>query len=699
MPTILFARKSDIDPMAVNVAKDIADIRSTLETLDSRIQAESDERKKEGAAVLQAIEAIIKTMNSESEDHMTQFSELRKMFTDAKQGISSISSEVEKQKAGTAEFLSAVNSMKAALDLEQCDHLNKHKEFASWIADAKASVEVVKGECEKQQKTNDELMLLINSLKTVVDKECQERIDNRTVLDAHIGTTDGIKTNVMKQIDAQRSSTEELLRVINALKDSFDREQHESVVKHSEILKCIEDTHSALTESVPAAGTKEIVDRLRRLRMDANTCLGHPDLSNHSKQPPSPIQNVPSSNQLSDASPPHQPAQAGTPPRMGRASADEGALIDREALKDVVMREVAQSSISKDVFKEVVVQEVAQASKKTMEAMEQERKDREDRYLLLHSQLANFQYDFAVERNERTQLHGELISLKSDLVRKVDLVSQDMRAIQAGEKQGLPRPLSSQVGMVDSSAVTEIVKLEVARVLSEQPQEKSRRESDALDIETKIAALMKEFTKRVERMEAISYVNNSKSRENDDDLLTRAEFENQYRRILDAAVGADAAGIARDEFEDHLQRIWEAIMQLQAKQLEELREKNREAAMSQGLNSQKGSIRSPQQKGSTKAILVEPASSPSSNMMLKNDRSSPMSGRRSGSPYRNAVGRSIATSGHQSPSQAASTNVFMAPAPLMTDNLIATSLTMTDALTPRSRVGVRTPGVPQYRSQ
>jgi hypothetical protein len=684
--------------MASHVANDIADIRSTLETLDSRIQAESDERKKEGAAVLQAIEAIIKTMNSESEDHMTQFSELRKMFTDAKQGISSIYSEVEKQKAGTAEFLSAVNTMKAALDLEQCEHLKKHKEYASWIDDAKASVEVVRGECEKQQKTNDELMLLINSLKTVVDKEAQERIDNRTVLDAHIGTTDGIKTSVMMQIDAQRSSTEELLRVINVLKDSFDKEQHEAVVKHSEILKCIEDTHSALTEFVPEAGTKQIVVQLRRMRMDANTCLGHPELSNHSKQPPSPIQNVPSSNQLSDASSPRQPAQVGTPPRIGKATADEGALIDREALKDAVMREVAQSSISKDVFKEVLVQEVAQANKKTIEAMEQERKDREDRYLLLHSQLANFQYDFAVERNERTQLHGELISLKSDLVRKVDSVSQDMRAIQAGEKQGLPRPLSSQVGMVDSSAVTEIVKLEVARVLSEQPQEKSRRESDALDIDTKIAtkiaALMKEFTTRVERMEAISYVNNSKSRENHDDLLTRAEFESQYRRILDAAVGADAAGIPRDEFEDHLQRIWEAIMQLQAKQLEELREKNREAAMSHGLASQKGSMRSPQ-KGSTKAIAVEHSSSPSPHLMLAHDRSSPLSSRPSGSPYRSTAGRT----GQPSPSSAASSNVFMAPTPLMSDNLIATSLTISGASTPRSRVGVRTPGVPQYRGQ
>jgi len=376
-------------------------------------------------------------------------------------------------------------------------------------------------------------------------------------------------------------------------------------------------------------------------------------------------------------------------------------------LKNDVMREVTQSSIIRDVLKEAVVQEVAQSNKKMSEAMDQERKDREDRYLLLHSQLANFQYDFAVERNERTQLHGELISIKSEVTRKVEIVSQDMRAIQAGEKQALAlaKP-SAQVSMVDSLAMPEAVKLEVARVFSEQlanqrewiNQDKSLRASDVLNIETKIAELTKDFSKRIEGI-----MDKPKGRYTDEDLFTRSEFEDQYRQILDAAVGQDSGGgvIPRDEFEDHLQRLWEAIMQLQAKQLEELREKSRAAAFNNGLASQMGNIGSPRKLlNSTKAITGAPFSSTPSSVMPKSDKSSPQSRHSGSSPYRNTLGRSTLSSGQPTPPHGGGTNIFTAPTTLLNDNLIPTPPTISDAVTPRTPgIGLRTPGVPLYRNQ
>mmetsp|Transcript_61920 Transcript_61920/g.98106 ORF Transcript_61920/g.98106 Transcript_61920/m.98106 type:complete len:709 (-) Transcript_61920:111-2237(-) len=708
----------------MNVASEIRDLKAALEKLEARVTDESEERKREGATMLQAIEAIIKTVNQESEDHMRQFQETRKMFTDAKDGINAISNEVKNQKAGTDEFLVAVNSMKQALDLEQCEHVNKHKEFASWVADAKASVEDVKAECEKQQSTNDELMRLLNALKSVVDKEAQERIDNGNRLEKHIDNTEGIRTSVLSQIDSQRNSTDELLRVVNVLKEAFDREQHDGIVKQSEILKCIEDTHSAVTESLPAAGNKDIAERLRRLRIETNNSLANPDLSSHLAKPPNPLPAISSSGQLAEAPAPHQPAQVGTPP-----IAIQGAIVDTDALKDAVLKEVAQSSMNKEALREAVLQEVAQATKKTAEAMEQERKEREDRYHLLDTKLANFQYDFAVERNERTQLHGELISIKGELNRKVDLVSQDMRAIQVGEKQALPKPLVAQVDsstmgeavklevarvfgefsanhkdLVNQEALLPVVKLEVARVFGELSanqrdllnQEKSLRATDVLNIETRIAELTKDFTKQIESILA----NMSTFPGTGAGFISRAEFEDQYRQILEEAVGQDSSGIPREEFEDHLQRIWEAIMQLQAKQLEELREKTREAAFNNGLAG--GVIGSPRKLlNSTKAIANMHSSSNStpSNVMPKSDRASPQSRHSGSSPFRNTLTRGAVSSGQPSPPSGGGTNIFTAPTTLLNENLIPTPVTISDAVTPRTSVGARTPGVPLYRNQ
>lgn len=712
--------------MALNVTAEIASIKSTLGALEAKIHAETEERKNEGAEMLRAIDAINKTLKQESLDHMTEFHEVKQMYSDLKEGSGAISVELQKQKAGTHEFLVAVNSMKAALDLEQSEHVNKYKEFQSWKDDAKASVDEVKSECLKQQQANEDLMRVLNSLKTVVDKEAQERIDNGTKIDRHIKDTEGIRTSVMTQIDSQRSSTDELLRVINTLKDAFDREQHEGVVKHSEMLKCIEETHSTVAESFPVAGNKDVVERLRRLRIDTNNNLGHPEDSTHTKKPPSPIPAHRSNSfDLGEVPRQHQQGQVGTPP-----IADVGSPIDKDVLKEEVMKEVAQISINNDLLKEAVVQEVAQSTKKTMEAMEQERKDREERYLLLHSQLANFQYDFAVERKERTQLHGELISLKSELQKKVDSLSQEMisemRAIQFGERQALQKPavapqVDSEVLRLEVARVfseewpnqQEMVKREVARVFSEElPNQKewtiqvesalSQGAIGISNIERKIAELALELSARIDAMESVA-MDKSASEE---DLISRAELKEQVRRISELSsltFAQDKNTMPREEFEDHLQRLWQAIMQLQAKQLEELREKTREAAFNNGTAGQARSSGSPRRLlSNSKPSILAPSSSPASNALLQADKSSPSSRRSGASPYRNASGRSMAGSGQPTPRSAGSANIYTTPTALLNDNLIPTPQTTSDAMTPNTSVGARTPGVPgvsQYRNQ
>merc|ERR1712216_859895 len=68
--------------------------------------------------------------------------------------------------------------------------------------------------------------------------------------------------------------------------------------------------------------------------------------------------------------------------------------------------------------------------RRALEAVE-EKKDRAASYGLLHSHMANFQYDFAVERNERTRLHGDVATLKQD----VASMSEELRAVQSSEKE------------------------------------------------------------------------------------------------------------------------------------------------------------------------------------------------------------------------------------------------------------------------
>merc|ERR1719329_1210696 len=69
----------------------------------------------------------------------------------------------------------------------------------------------------------------------------------------------------------------------------------------------------------------------------------------------------------------------------------------------------ASTSPGSELLVQVANQEdLFEAMRKAMDAVEQEKKDRTASYGLLHSHMANFQYDFAVERNERTRLHGDL---------------------------------------------------------------------------------------------------------------------------------------------------------------------------------------------------------------------------------------------------------------------------------------------------
>ena len=63
---------------------------------------------------------------------------------------------------------------------------------------------------------------------------------------------------------------------MNTVKDMFDRDQHAAIVKHSEVLKALEDTHSTISEAIPSAGSKDALIRLRLLRAETNKVLGNP---------------------------------------------------------------------------------------------------------------------------------------------------------------------------------------------------------------------------------------------------------------------------------------------------------------------------------------------------------------------------------------------------------------------------------------
>jgi hypothetical protein len=343
--------------------------------------------------------------------------------------------------------------------------------------------------------------------------------------------------------------------------------------------------------------------------------------------------------------------------------------------------------------------------------------------------MANFQYDFAVERNERTQLHGDLIALKAEMIPQIkslkqglDSASQDMRSeilsIQSAyspTREAATFENPQEKTAVDLSTIKEIIKDEVVQIFSEHQarhkqltetiqvmsaQEKNARLSDV----AKVHDLYKELKSRLDA-QAVHGVSDPRHKDNMADNLTRTEFDSESRRIWEAIAPDNGMMIPRDEFEDNLQRLWEAIMQLQAKQLEDLKRETRETALHNGYAVDSSQLSSPRKHASVKsslklvsaALSTGPAVSPSMVVRTEVKQSSPSStSRQSGSsPYRAGTGRSAYStvpSIQQSPLSAGSgTSIFSAPTALLNEPAPAS---ISDVMTPRTALGRRTPVAP-----
>merc|ERR1719272_1766886 len=138
-----------------------------------------------------------------------------------------------------------------------------------------------------------------------------------------------------------------------------------------------------------------------------------------------------------------------------------------------------------------------QSLQRVLETVEQEKKDRAASYGLLHSHMANFQYDFAVERNERTRLHGDLSALKEDMasMSKGILAIQAPPAAQESVREDVMQALCEQKARhLDLSNLINSVAM----------QEKSERSSDI----ARISDIVEGLGKRLET-QALPNSNNS----------------------------------------------------------------------------------------------------------------------------------------------------------------------------------------------
>jgi hypothetical protein len=183
-------------------------------------------------------------------------------------------------------------------------------------------------------------------------------------------------------------------------------------------------------------------------------------------------------------------------------------------------------------------------------------------YSTLESQMANFQYDFSVERSERGELAVELVELKADSIAQFKKITQDIGAMSLELQSFITRHERKRSGF-PNPALSEGILKEVAEHITSEVLER-----------------VSEST----RTEVVRAMN-----EESQTLVSRTEFDGQTSRLWeairinqesnvleDATAKLKGTGIAeshltRGEFENSVQVIWKAIVQLQTSQQHDLK--------------------------------------------------------------------------------------------------------------------------------
>lgn len=367
------------------------------------------------------------------------------------------------------------------------------------VAHTNLNIEQVRSEFKKQCESTEELLKVINRLKECFDKEVSERMAQTAKLERHIGAVEDLRKDLLQGTDVQRLEvaeqaheqigetnrnleevkaeclkqriiTEELLKTINCLKVSLDKEQAESFEQHRHVLKSIEESAavvaqvtaatvgaatvgaatvgSATASSPPAIVTTHASERLERMRRETARRLSEPDALGKDAPTPQALSEVQTAEQ--------RPDQRYAALEMLYAQVPSGNSVSTHL-----------SDISMDAFSALRA-ELAQSEKKVLEAVEKERGERTSSFSTLNSHVANFQYNLSTERHERSRLHSDLMELKAANIRQQRELKEEFDTVSAAVK-AIPR-----------HAVAEGSEAERIRMNEEQEKRFQRLEHQAL---------------------------------------------------------------------------------------------------------------------------------------------------------------------------------------------------------------------------
>lgn len=272
---------------------------------------------------------------------------------------------------------------------------------------------------------------------------------------------------------------------------------------------------------------------------------------------------------------------------------------------------------SEDVQR-AISSEIAESMKKVMAIVESEKAERKTTYSLLQSHLGNFQYDMAVERNERNQLQSEIVALKAEVKSRKgnDILLSPPSSFN--DDVDIPSTGKEIKGQIDK--LVQEVRQDVVSTLGEYQhrhkelrdlvttlctQEKLTRDSQIGIIHQNLEKLenMISDTADTSSLPGMGRMSRNESHTESNlmigfqdekldtllrhdqqlraiaqqDFICRDELDHETRRLWEVM---EHSSVSRDEFESNAQRLWEAIMQLQAKQLEDIKRQAREEAQS-----------------------------------------------------------------------------------------------------------------------
>jgi len=364
-----------------------------------------------------------------------------------------------------------------------------HKQVEAAVAHTNQNIEDVKNEFKKQCESTEELLRVINRLKDCFDKEVNERIMQTVKLERHIGAVEDLRKDLQRngeqqrqeaaeqahakigetnrnleevkaECQRQRATTEELLRTINNLKSSLDKEQADSIVKHRQVLKSIEETQSnvmrcndeaaaavaAVTAPAAAPETASTAppaivetyasDRLKRLRAETARMTA--------------VQSSPAprafSEDLASTRLLELPAPAASAGGSVRSEASDRGTEQFSALQE-------------------------ELEKKALDAIEREKEERTSSFSTLSSHIATFQYNLSTERNERSRLHSDLMDLKASFMRQHKELREQLDIISAK---------AASRAKETSSALTAAEEAERIRASEEQDKRFQRLELQVL---------------------------------------------------------------------------------------------------------------------------------------------------------------------------------------------------------------------------